>query len=194
MADESDDLSQNHSCLSMNCRDPVDQCMRHLFDLLAKETASTLCTEVEKIHDFELLMPYRRPRVLLQTAAHISGAAYYYRLPKLEKNVHKLGLCIHPEYGGWFGIRGVFILKQIFIPDLIRKQPVNVIPDIQQQEALLKLFNERWRDGSYRDFIPVKSRYSELQFKYFTLEPRKRLEFIRQEIFPKLNELISSTD
>lgn len=32
----SDDLDQNHGCLSMNCRDPVDQCMRHHFEILAK--------------------------------------------------------------------------------------------------------------------------------------------------------------
>ncbi|XP_046916999.2 cyanocobalamin reductase / alkylcobalamin dealkylase [Dermatophagoides farinae] len=192
MMDKNDDLPENHSCLAMNCRDPIDQCMRHHFDILAKEISSTLNTEVDKIHDFELLMPYRRPRVLLQTAAHVSGAAYYYRLPRRDKNVHKLGLCIHPEYGGWFGLRGVFVFKQILVPNLERKPPANVIPDIMQQEALLKLFNERWRDGSYRDFIQVKSRYSDLQFKYFSLEPRQRFEFIRKEIYPKLNELISS--
>ena len=34
--------------------------------------------EIEAIHDFELL-PSRRPKVLVQTAGHVSGAAYYYR-------------------------------------------------------------------------------------------------------------------
>ena len=34
--------------------------------------------DVEAIHDFELL-PSRRPKVLVQTAGHVAGAAYYYQ-------------------------------------------------------------------------------------------------------------------
>lgn len=34
--------------------------------------------EVETIHDFELL-PSRRPKVLVQTAGHVAGAAFYYQ-------------------------------------------------------------------------------------------------------------------
>lgn len=34
--------------------------------------------EVEAIHDFELHHS-RRPKVLVQTAGHVSGACYYYR-------------------------------------------------------------------------------------------------------------------
>ena len=34
--------------------------------------------EIEAIHDFELL-PSRRPKVLVQTAGHVAGAAYYYQ-------------------------------------------------------------------------------------------------------------------
>ena len=34
--------------------------------------------DVETIHDFEMT-PMRRPKVLVQTAGHVSGAAYYYQ-------------------------------------------------------------------------------------------------------------------
>lgn len=34
--------------------------------------------DIEAIHDFELL-PSRRPKILVQTAGHVSGAAYYYQ-------------------------------------------------------------------------------------------------------------------
>lgn len=138
---------------------------------------------MEKIHDFELQMPYRRPKILLQTAAHISGAAYYY---KPSNSMHRLGVCIHPEYGGWFGIRGAFVLKQTLAPDLKYQLPHNVIPDEEGQRHLLELFNEHWQDWSYRDVIPTKARYSELQKEYFTLKPRDRIDFIKRKILPIL--------
>jgi len=37
-----------------------------------------LDTDIEAIHDFEIL-PSRRPRILVQTAGHVAGAAYYYQ-------------------------------------------------------------------------------------------------------------------
>ena len=137
---------------------------------------------IDTIHDFELNMPYRRPKILLQTAAHISGAAYYYKSQNLK---HKLGICIHPLYGGWFGIRGAFIFYQLLIKDLPPKVPLNVVPKDKLVE-LLNLFNERWKDSTYRDIIPVKNRYSPLQMQYFALKPKERAEFIKSHIYPIL--------
>ena len=34
--------------------------------------------EVETLHDFELTVT-KRPKVLVQTAGHVAGAAYYYQ-------------------------------------------------------------------------------------------------------------------
>lgn len=132
-------------------------------------------------------MPFRRPKVVLQTAAHISGAAYYY---KSKNENYRLGVCIHPQYGGWFGLRGVMILKDILLPDLIKKLPQNTIPDQSDQEELLKKFNEEWSNDQniWRDFIPVKSRYSQLQFDYFNTKPKDRLEFIHTKIYPMLSQ------
>lgn len=144
---------------------------------------------VEKIHDFELLMPYRRPKILLQTAAHVSGAAYYYKL--IDRDKHRLGVCVHPQYGGWFGIRGAFVLRNLLAVDLAPKLPPNIVSE-DKQTLLLKLFNEQWQDWSYRDIIPVKCRYSSLQRQYFSLKPRDRVFFIKTEIIPILHKYLQT--
>ena len=65
----------------------------------------------------------RRPRILVQTAAHVAGVTHYYRpdvviraaeqagvpLPWGEE-AKVFGVCMHPKYGGWFAIRGMFLL------------------------------------------------------------------------------------
>ena len=136
---------------------------------------------VDVIQDFELQMPSRRPKVLLQTAAHISGAAYYYkRLDRFKK--HLLGVCIHPKYGGWFGIRGVLIFRNVQAPNLTECSPVDVLPDEDSQARLLCLFNDEWQSGQYRDIIPVEKRYSQLQIDYFKHKPKDRIQFIKHNI------------
>ena len=136
------------------------------------------------IHDFELTLPHRRPKILLQTAAHVSGAAFYYK-PQLSQ--HRLGVCIHPQYGGYFGIRGAIIFKQLLVPelDLLKSPPQDVVPPEKQQE-LLHLFNDRWTDMTYRNIIPVQCRYSDLQMAYFALKPKDRIDFIKSTILPLL--------
>lgn len=56
-------------------RDLLDEFMAHIF---AKVKAEFPRHEIEAIHDFEM-HPSRRPKVLVQTAAHVAGAAYYYQ-------------------------------------------------------------------------------------------------------------------
>lgn len=41
--------------------------------------------EAETIHDFEM-HPNRRPKVLVQTAGHVAGAAYYYQASDVKGN------------------------------------------------------------------------------------------------------------
>lgn len=147
-------------------------------------------SEIDVIHDFEIQMPSRRPKILMQTVAHVSGAAYYYKekSDRSETNTEpkrrQMGVCIHPKYGGWFGLRGVFILREIQRSELMPKQSLDVVPDNQDQQRLLKLFNEQWYSGLYRDIIPVKERYSDLQLEYFTLKPKDRIEFLLKRISP----------
>ena len=59
-------------------RDPIDECMLHYFSLLAPR----LNTDVVTLHDFQL-SPARRPKILVQTAGHVSGAATFYQ-PKVS--------------------------------------------------------------------------------------------------------------
>lgn len=131
------------------------------------------------IHDFELSMPFRKPRILLQTAAHVSGAAFYYK--QRDNGRHRMGVCIHPRYGGWFGIRGVFIFGQFTAPNFPLRMPPNVVAE-DEVDNLLELFNEHWTDYRYRDIIPVECKYSSLQREYFALVPKKRMEFIRSRL------------
>lgn len=133
-------------------------------------------------------MPSRRPKVLVQTAAHVSGAAYYYRpnnISNQESNRKLMGVCIHPKYGGWFAIRGVIVFRDILIPNLKKNEPERVISISEVENKLLYKFNYEWQDGSYRDVIPVIKRYSELQTKYFSLKPSERMSLIK-DIFTSI--------
>lgn len=165
-------------------RDPIDRCMQHYFATLKQELSSATASAVDVIHDFELEMPSRRPKILLQTAAHVSGAAYYYKMNVNSKQ--RMGVCIHPAYGGWFGIRGAFILRDLLVADLPLTLPPDVVPSKEQQAELLRLFNDHWRDMTYRNCIPVKCRYSPLQVQYFALKPKDRVQFIKGTLFPLL--------
>jgi cyanocobalamin reductase (cyanide-eliminating) / alkylcobalamin dealkylase len=129
-------------------------------------------------------MPSREPKILVQTAAHIAGAAYYYR-PKLENgnstmnNKRMIGVCIHPKYGGWFAIRGVIVFKNVFASSLERVKPLDVI-NAEDINNLVYKFNVDWRDWSYRDIIPVSNKYSELQKQYFALNPSERPKLLSE--------------
>jgi hypothetical protein len=95
---------KDHPDLIESLNDPIDSCMSELFQqikqvtfksnplldrLLARkidfsskiQKLAILLTEnvhVETIQDFELDPSSRRAKILMQTCAHISGAAYYY--------------------------------------------------------------------------------------------------------------------
>lgn len=53
-------------------------------DVLAKENSNI---EIELIKDYELQPGTRRARVVMQTCAHVSGAAFYYDPKKHCSNV-----------------------------------------------------------------------------------------------------------
>ncbi len=68
---------------------------------------------------------------LVQTAAHVSGTAFYYQPEPIltaameegvslpwtnEQNVY--GVSLHPKYGGWFAIRGNYFVD-IKHPDFL---------------------------------------------------------------------------
>ena len=77
-------------------------------------------------------------------------------------------MSIHPKYGGWFAFRGVLIFPDIHPPpaSLVQPDMPDVIPNDAALRELLEQFNYHWRDGRYRDCVPVAERYSEEQQEY----------------------------
>lgn len=157
--------------------DPLDQFMTHLFKKIKCEFPHH---EIETIHDFEML-PSRRPKVLVQTAAHVAAGAFYYQrssVPKekdpWDEKTKICGVSVHPKYGGWFAIRGVIIFKNVQVPNLSRKEPEDVVKGDEKKIELLEKFNFHWKDWSFRDIVPVAIRYSEEQKTYFATLPANR--------------------
>lgn len=158
--------------------DPIDSCIK---DEMATVKEKFSKFDIECIHDFELGHS-RRPRVLVQTAGHLSGAAYYYQ----RKDVHSpwnrekpiYGVSIHPKFGGWFALRCLLIFENLQYRDLNRREADDVVKSDDKRIELLEKFTDSWQDGSYRDIIPVKERYSERQIEYFQTLPRDRKQLI----------------
>lgn len=163
-------------------RDPIDEFMAHLFEKIKAEFQEH---ELEVIHDFEMHHSSRRPKVLVQTAAHVAGGAYYYQRNSVSEDKDPwdskkkiCGVSIHPKYGGWFAIRGVIIFKDILVPDLPRKEPEDVVQGDEKRIELLEKFNFHWKDWSFRDIVPADVKYSEEQKKYFATLPANRKELL----------------
>lgn len=162
-------------------RDPVDEFMAHFFEKVKCQFPEQ---DIEVIHDFEML-PSRRPKVLVQTAAHVGGAAYYYQRNSVSEEKDPwgektkiCGVSVHAKYGGWFAIRGVIIFKDVLAPNLPRKEPEDVVQGDEKRIELLERFNFHWKDWSFRDIVPTEAKYSEEQKKYFATLPANRKELL----------------
>jgi len=155
--------------------DPLDQCLAEWFQSCKRLFPRW---EIEAIQDFELY-PTRRPKVLVQTAGHVAGAAYYYQrsdVPSPDPWTDKqkiFGVSVHQKYGGWFALRGILIFKDLLAPGLQPKEPVDCVRTREKRIELLEKFNFNWQDWSYRDVFEgdVEERYSEQQKLYFETEP-----------------------
>ena len=90
------------------------------------------------------------------------------------------GMSIHPKYGGWFAFRGVAIFKNIKVPDLPQIEPPDVLPTDEMKIDALNRFNGNWQDWTFRDVIPVESKYSEEQKEYFATLPKDRKQLIEK--------------
>ena len=162
-------------------RDPLDE---FVGNCLTEFTKKFTANQVEVIFDYELL-PSRRPKILVQTAGHVSGAAYYYRRENVKndpwKNNEKIfGVSIHEKYGGWFGFRGIIIFKDVSVPTLQQKPPPDVVQGDEKIIELLELFNYHWKDWRYRDIVPAVLKYSDEQKLYFSTLPADRHELIKK--------------
>ncbi|XP_076462666.1 cyanocobalamin reductase / alkylcobalamin dealkylase-like [Babylonia areolata] len=162
-------------------RDLVDECMIHHFNLIKEAFPSE---EVETIHDFELT-PTRRPKILVQTAGHVAGAAYYYQRKDVQPDPwdakQKIcGVSVHPTYGGWFALRGVVIFKTVRQPELPFRRAPDCVPGREGRIQLLEGFNFHWKDWTYRDIIRAEEKYSEEQCRYFETLPKDRKGIVEE--------------
>ncbi|XP_069594112.1 cyanocobalamin reductase / alkylcobalamin dealkylase [Ranitomeya imitator] len=160
-------------------RDPIDQCVSYHMALVQERFSDH---DVDVIYDYEL-HPNRRPKVLMQTAAHVSGGAYYYQRKDVEQDpwgARKMyGVCIHPRFGGWFAIRAVLVFADVQVPGLEQTLPIDCVPSREDRIRLLEHFNFNWKDGKYRDVLPAEEKYSAEQTLYFATAPAERLKLLR---------------
>lgn len=158
-------------------RDPIDECMKKYFaevkqdieckpesffldssrpsllsSLSSSSSFSSGQTVVHSFFDFDM-NAFRRPSILMQTAGHVSGAAFYYRgddvVRQLQKQQEKSlqdskdeeeeisessrevlstgrrlwGVSLHPQFGGWFAFRCVMLFPEVMTDKEWRQQP-----------------------------------------------------------------------
>ncbi|MEQ2167348.1 hypothetical protein GOODEAATRI_003240 [Goodea atripinnis] len=161
--------------------DPVDQCVRDCVSTAVSQCFSDLKVDVR--YDYELL-PSRKPKFLAQTAAHVSGAAFYYQQSDVTDQPwagkKMFGVCIHPSFGGWFAIRALLVFEDVTVgSELVQPAPPDCVPSREDRIKLLEAFNFRWQDWSYRDIVPPAQTYSERQKEYFSTAPVLRLALLR---------------
>ncbi|XP_029005009.1 cyanocobalamin reductase / alkylcobalamin dealkylase [Betta splendens] len=161
--------------------DPIDQCVRHYISSVVSQCFSGQTVDVR--YDYELL-PSRKPKFLAQTAAHVSGAAYYYQqsdVPDHSWARKKIfGVCVHPKFGGWFAIRALLVFEGVTVSaEVVQPLPPDCVPTREDRIQLLEAFNFHWQDGSYRDIIQPAQTYSQKQRDYFSTLPAQRFELLR---------------
>lgn len=185
-------------------KDAVDQCISHHMEQCRSLLQDSLGLKCEIMYDYEM-HPNRRPKVLVQTAAHVSGAAFYYQRKHAEEccgaiekstlssplqntespwpeNKKIFGVCIHPNYGGWFAIRSVIVFTNHTDLTLNQLLPVDCVSSKADRVKLLSQFNGNWQNWKFRDIIQVKEKYSDLQMKYFSTLPRRRGDLLKEMI------------
>ncbi|XP_008305442.1 cyanocobalamin reductase / alkylcobalamin dealkylase isoform X2 [Cynoglossus semilaevis] len=161
--------------------DPIDQCVKQCISAAVSRCFPGQTVEVS--YDYEML-PNRKPKFLAQTAAHVSGAAFYYQQadvtdqPWAEKKM--FGVCVHPRFGGWFAIRSLLVFEDVTLgPDVLQPVPPDCVPTREGRIKLLESFNHRWQDWSYRDVVPPVQTYSQRQRDYFSTLPAQRFALLK---------------
>ncbi|XP_032380998.1 cyanocobalamin reductase / alkylcobalamin dealkylase [Etheostoma spectabile] len=161
--------------------DPIDQCVKHCISSAVSECFPG--QEVDVSYDYELL-PSRKPKFLAQTAAHVSGAAFYYQPsdvrdhPWAEKKM--FGVCVHPRFGGWFAIRALLVFGGVTVDsEMVQPDPPDCVPSREGRIQLLEAFNFHWQDWTYRDIVRPVQIYSQKQKDYFSTPPAQRFALLK---------------
>ncbi|KAL5017452.1 hypothetical protein ScPMuIL_007041 [Solemya velum] len=163
--------------------DPLDECVAYYMGTIKKHFQNE---NIQVLHDFDMDSSMR-PRMAIQTAGHVTGAVYYYQRTDLDEDPwgdQKIfGICVHPKYGGWFGLRAVFLFKDFLCKDLEKKNSIDILGSQKLKQQLLEYANFHWQDNRYRDIINVQERYSQEQVDYFNTATRKaRLDLMKKYI------------
>ncbi|GAB1608554.1 cyanocobalamin reductase / alkylcobalamin dealkylase [Argonauta hians] len=152
---------------------------------LMKESITDECNKFylnpifERYPDTDFLSSYDmlgpgHPKILSQTAAHVSGGAYYYQRRDVHddpwpKDKKIYGVAIHPLYGGWIRILGVIVFKNHQLPsDFTCPSPKDVVQGDKLRIKLLNECNFDWESWAFADIIPVEKRYSPLAQKFYS--------------------------
>ncbi|XP_044056776.1 cyanocobalamin reductase / alkylcobalamin dealkylase [Siniperca chuatsi] len=171
--------------------DPIDQCVKHCVS-----SAVSQCFPGQKVdvrYDYELL-PSRKPKFLAQTAAHVSGAAFYYQQsdvrdqPWAEKKM--FGVCVHPKFGGWFAIRALLVFGGVTVgSEMVQPVPPDSVPSREGRIQLLEAFNFHWQNWTYRDIVRPVQTYSQKQKDYFSTPPAQRFALLKTwGLLPREND------
>ncbi|KAG8437034.1 hypothetical protein GDO86_007932 [Hymenochirus boettgeri] len=99
-----------------------------------------------------------------------------YHMSLVKEKIY--GVCIHPQFGGWFAIRAVLVFTEVQAPALEHTLPLDCLPSHEQRIQLLEQFNFNWKDGKYRDVFPPKEKYSPEQTLYFATPPAERRKLL----------------
>ncbi|XP_026161021.1 cyanocobalamin reductase / alkylcobalamin dealkylase [Mastacembelus armatus] len=161
--------------------DPIDLCVKHHVS-----SAVSQCFPGQKVdvrYDYEML-PSRKPKFLAQTAAHVSGAAFYYRQPDVPDqpwgDKKMFGVCVHPKFGGWFAIRALLLFEDVVVgSEMVKPDPVDCVSTREDRIKLLEDFNFHWQDWSYRNIVPPVQTYSQKQRDYFSTSPAQRFALLK---------------
>ncbi|VDM52867.1 unnamed protein product [Angiostrongylus costaricensis] len=174
--------------LSETVSSPIQEFLQSRLDPLC-EKFDELDIEYELLHDHSLSIN-RKPRILMQTCGHISGAAYYYQPFQvgferwsplsLEENKKFIGLSLHPVYGGYFAFRSVFIFPRLHLLDFCAPKPFPVLHSHAEIREALESFNYNWKDSGFRDFGGPLKRYSPMQMEYFGRPVAERWSVLKQ--------------
>ena len=74
------------------------------------------------------------------------------------------GVCCHPVYGGFVSLDGVLIFWDVLCPDLLKRDPEDVIRSQEKRLELLEKYNRS--DWSYRDLLSETRQYADEHKKY----------------------------
>lgn len=89
-------------------------------------------------------------------------------------------MSLHPKYGGYFAYRAVLIFPEVILPpDFKEQRAPMLLTTIEKQDEAVRLYNDHWWEGKFRDCGDPVEKYSPLQLKYFSSLPKDRWDIIK---------------